>query len=139
MTETHPFAGWEVASGDPFEVHNGPLYWTLDAQGRGRCGFVVERRHCNCLGAVHGGMLMLLADYALFIIARHRLGQDTALTVSLNGDFTAPALEGDAVHADGEVLHATGRMLFVRGRMYTNANPVLGFSGVIRRVRQAPR
>ncbi len=139
MTEAHPFAGWETAAGDPFEAHNGPLYWTLDAEGRGRCGFVVEDRHCNNLGAVHGGMLMLLADYALFVIARHRLQGDSGLTVSLNGDFTAPAFRGDAVHADGEVLHATGRMLFVRGRMYTNAHPVLGFSGVIRRVSRANR
>ncbi|SRR5690606_40829477 len=136
MSTEHPFAGWNTATNDPFEVHNGPIYWTRDENGKSRCGFVVERRHCNGMGAVHGGMLMLLADYALFSIARSRMKDQWGVTVSLNSDFTSAAREGDVLYADGDVIHETGKMLFVRGRIYTEAATVVGFSGIIRRIRR---
>ena len=136
MSENHPFAGWELDTGfDPFEDHNGPIYRKRDENGGYRCGFVAERRHCNGMQAVHGAMYLLLADYALFAIARDRMQDQFGVTVSLNADFTAAASEGDVVLASGEVIHETGKMLFVRGTIYTDKATVLGFSGIIRRVR----
>lgn len=137
MSTPHPFEGWKVADpSDPFETHNGPIYWTRNEDGSTRCGFLVERRHCNGHDAVHGGMYMLLGDYALFSIARDRL-RGPGVTVSMNTDFTSAAVEGDAVYADGDVMHETGKMLFVRGRMYTDRAVVCTFSGIIRRVRRS--
>ncbi len=138
MSQDNPFEGWALDSGDPFEDNNGPIYHTRDTDGRYRCGFRVEPRHCNGAGIVHGGMLMLFADFALFAIARDRL-QGMAVTVSMNSDFTAPAYPGDIVLADGEVIHESGRMLFVRGRIYTEASTLMGFTGIIRRVGKTAR
>ena len=135
LVEDGPFAGWHQSENDPFEDVNGPLYYREDADGRWRCAFRAEQRHCNGMGSVHGGMLMTFADFAMFHIARPQLEGIAAVTVSMNTELTAAAEEGELIEATGDVLHETGRMLFVRGIVFTGERNLLAFSGVLRKFR----
>lgn len=126
--------GWENWIGkDHFEDLCGPMYYKkMDGQYVSRV--MLEEKHMNGQGNVHGGVLMTFADYALFVIAREQLMEVGAVTVSFTSEFIGPANIGDLLEAKGEVIHETGRMLFVRGLITTEDRTLLSFSGVMRKV-----
>ena len=101
-----------------------------------RCAFVVEGKHVNGQKALHGGMLMTFADYALFLLARKALGNQRAVTVSFSSEFTAAVGEGEFIEATGEVVHETGGLLFVRGKVFCEDTVLLNFSAVLKKLRQ---
>lgn len=134
------WAGWWIWRGsDPYEDMTGPFYFREEDQGKVRCAFRVERKHLNGGGALHGGAMMTFADVCLFAISypvrKARGDQDHHVTVSLNGEFVGPAVEGDLVEAVGEVVRAGGSLSFIRGLMSTSGKPVMSFSGVVKRVK----
>jgi uncharacterized protein (TIGR00369 family) len=130
------WAGWSAwrPAFDPFEALTGPFYFRIEADGSVRCAMRAQAQHMNAGGAVHGGLLLTFADYALFAIAQDALA-GPAVTVSLNGDFMGPATLGDLLEATGEVVRAGGSLVFVRGLISTGGAPVMTFSGVIKKIR----
>jgi len=134
--ESGDWAGWMTWSGiDPFEDQSGPFYFKEDESGLVTTAFQAETRHMNGGGFMHGGCMMTFADFSLFAIANRELAGQHAVTVSLNGEFMGPARPGDLVTATGEVTKAGGSLLFVRGLVSTGGAPMLGFSGVIKKIR----
>ena len=127
------WAGWRTWSGDPFETQSGPYYFR-EEDGRIRCAFRAERKHMNGGGFMHGGCMLTFADFALFSIADEHLRDSHAVTVSLNGEFVGPAHAGDLVEATGEVVKAGKSMIFIRGLISTGGEPMMSFSGVIKKV-----
>ena len=133
-----PFAGWwSWSARDPFERLIGPFYVSDDADGPLRCGFVVEDKHLNGMGALHGGCMLSFADFCLFAISREARGgfRGRGVTVGLSGDFLGPAHAGDRVEATGEVTRGGGSLTFVRGIATAEGRPMLSFSGVIKAVK----
>jgi len=49
---------------DPFEIEIGPVFERNAGDNR-RFAIVVDKRHVNMRGVLHGGMLMTFADLAL--------------------------------------------------------------------------
>lgn len=134
LIEDGEWAGWRTWAGqDPFEDQTGPFYFRED-EGKVRCAFRAEPRHMNGGGFMHGGCMLTFADFSLFAIAWRELDNAKAVTVSLNGDFVGPAKAGDLVEATGEVVRAGGSMIFVRGLLSTSGQPMLTFSGVIKKI-----
>lgn len=129
------WAGWRHWAGDPFETQSGPYYFR-EEEGRVRCAFRAERKHMNGGNFMHGGCVMTFADFALFSIADHVLQNERAVTLSLNGEFIGTAHIGDLVEATGEVVKAGKSVVFVRGIVSTGGNPMMTFSGVIKKVRR---
>lgn len=119
---------------DPFEDYVGPLYYKPDPKGGYRCAFVIEEKHINGQRGLHGGMMMTFADYALFMIARDALGDDSAVTVSFNADFCSRGELDEFVESTGEVVHASRKMLFVRGTIFAGERVILRYAGVLKRV-----
>jgi len=132
--------GWEKWPADePFEDMAGPFFYKRMDQGV-VSAFKVEPKHLNGGGAIHGGMLMTFADYALFTIGMDALGEASGVTVALNGDFTAAGPAEGLVFAAGEVVRETGSMVFVRG-MLKSGDPLSGptllsFSGIVKKLRK---
>jgi uncharacterized protein (TIGR00369 family) len=128
------WAGWNwYPGGDPFEDHAGPFYWRRDGDGTLRCAFRAEKKHLNGGGFLHGGCVMTFADYALFVIAREDLQGVGSVTATLNGEFVGTAYEGDLVECTGEVVKAGRSMVFVRGLITCKGEPVMSFSGVLKK------
>ena len=121
---------------DAFEDYVGPLYYKEEEDGEVRCAFVVDGKHVNGQNALHGGMLMTFADYALFLFARKALGNQRAVTVSFSSEFTAAVGEGEFIEATGEVVHETGGLLFVRGKVFCEDTVLLNFSAVLKKLRE---
>lgn len=128
-----PFAGWTTWRDiDPFEGRAGPFYYRREDDGEMRAAFLVESKHLNVGGFVHGGCLMTFADFALFAIALPHLDDPMAVTVSLNTEFLDRVVEGDRVEATGRMLRRTRSLAFIQGVASVGERPVLAFSGVIR-------
>jgi acyl-coenzyme A thioesterase PaaI-like protein len=128
------WAGWSYyPGGDPFEDLAGPFYWRLRDDGRPVCAFRAERKHLNGGGFLHGGCVMTFADFSLFVIAREALEGVGSVTATFNGEFVGTAHEGDLVECTGEVVKAARSMVFVRGLITCAGEPVMPFSGVLKK------
>lgn len=128
------WTGWSTWTSDAFEQRAGPFYERVEADGQRVSAFRAERRHMNGAGFMHGGCLMTFADSALFTIARDAMEGAHGVTMNLSGDFLDAAREGQFIEARGEVTRAGGKTIYVRGIVTADAQPVLSFTGIIRRI-----
>ena len=115
-----------------FSSYVGPIFFR-EGPNPG-VGFFAEARHANFGGVVHGGMLMTLADMALFDIVFRKTGPFKAVTVTMNSEFLAPAPIDAFIEASGEVLKAGRSMFFVRGLVTSGDKSLLSFSGSLKRL-----
>jgi uncharacterized protein (TIGR00369 family) len=130
------WAGWKRrVRGDTFEGVNGPFYWRTDEPAGLRMAFRAEPRHMNGGGFMHGGCIMTFADFALFAIAHAAIPGLRGVTATLNGEFIAAVSQGTVLEARGEVVKAGRSLVFLRGLVSAAGEPVMTFSGVIKRVR----
>lgn len=131
------WAGWfRSTEREPFEEFAGPFYAKRESDGGIVCGFRLQPQHMNSVGSAHGGALMTFADHSLFLIAADHLGGLDSVTVTLNGEFVGGAPAGARLIARGDVVRAGGSLLFVRGLIDAAGEPVLSFSGVIKKIRR---
>jgi acyl-coenzyme A thioesterase PaaI-like protein len=129
------FAGWRTWSRDNFETHNGPFWHRMDADGRIRSAFRVEKKHLNGSGNVHGGCFMSFADYCLFATTSPIL-QGPGVTVSFACDFLDAVREGELIDGFTEITRAGGSLIFLRGELKSGERAVFTFSGTIKRVKR---
>lgn len=130
---------------DPFEDHVGPFYFRItgDARDAGsvHCVLPTHDRHGNYNGAVHGGLTLTFADYALCLVAGRAADGGTnsafALTVSIAVEFLDAGRIGPPLEATGEPLQVTGRMAFARGTITQQGRTIALWSGVCRHVQRS--
>jgi len=135
IVESGPWAGWSAWSGvDPFEDNAAAFYFRRDPGGAIRCALRCEHKQLNGAGFMHGGAIMTFADYSLFAVAQDELAGGRGVTVTLNGEFVGAAKEGDLVESTGEVIRAGRSLIFIRGLIVVGAEPIMSYSGVIKRM-----
>lgn len=135
LKETDGWTTWEGT--DPFENMAGPFYMKLDTEKANHLSaFECGPQHMNGGGAMHGGMLMVFADYALFVIAHDELRDVHSVTLTCQTDFLAGSAPiGEIVYAEGEVTRNTRSLVFVRGRTYTGDTTLTTFTGIIKKLK----
>lgn len=129
------FRHWE---GDDAEDHSGPFFFAVENEGESatvRTAFRVKPQNCNAHKTLHGGILMMFADYTLCIAA---IGgtHEAVVTVTCNNEFVGPAFDGDLIIGRGEVTRKGGSLIFVRAVIEVNGNTILTSSGVVKRVKR---
>jgi uncharacterized protein (TIGR00369 family) len=128
------FQHWQ---GDCAEDHNGPFFFAVDEEQTHwvTTAFRVRAENCNAHKTLHGGILMMFADYTLCIAA---IGgsQEAVVTVTCNNEFIGPAFDGDLVIGRGEVTRKGGSLIFVRAIIEVDGKPILTSSGVVKRVKR---
>jgi uncharacterized protein (TIGR00369 family) len=96
-----------------FNLFAGPV-WRLPAEGETRrFALLVEQKHMNSSGSLHGGVLMTLADIAMSRTSRAASGAESCTTVSLTCDFIGPGKLGDVIEARVRVTRQTRTMIFL--------------------------
>ena len=128
------FAGWTTWSRDSFESNNGPFWHKIEADGRVRCAFRVEKKHLNGMRNVHGGCYMTFADYCLFAIASPVL-EGPGVTIAFACEFLDAAKEGELIECAGEMTRVGGSLIFLRGILKSGERSLFTFSGTIKRVK----
>jgi len=118
---------------DPFESLVGPLGYKVEA---GHVSFVfdVQPQHRNTGDALHGGMLMTFADYAVCLTAIWDQPGEKCVTVSFSCEFIAAGKVGDRVESVCEVVRRTRSLTFVRGQVFTGDRVLLNCSAIVRRL-----
>jgi len=114
---------------DPFELHVGPVFERREEGGR-VFGFRVDNRHINMRGIIHGGMLMTFADAAFGQAAWDACDHADVVTLSMQGQFLAPAREGDWIQVAPVLTRRTKSMIFLRGDFLVDSAPIFSVSSV---------
>ncbi|MCZ0962311.1 PaaI family thioesterase [Paracoccus benzoatiresistens] len=114
--------------------------YTLDVgqpDRRARCHLVVDDRHTNRHGVLHGGIASMLLDSACGATASLTIddsGRRPFLTISLNIDFVGAGRQG-GVTATGRVIGGGRSLLFVAGELvHDDGTLIATASGVFKRV-----
>lgn len=129
------WVGWyHWAGNDPFEDSTGPYYVAHDEQGI-VCGFRPGPVNCNGHGSIHGGSLMTFADFSLFMLGASQGEEISGVTVTMTCEFLAPAQAGQLLLARGGRTGGGRSLVFARGEITADGRAVLGFSGVMKRVK----
>ncbi|WP_416899336.1 MAG: PaaI family thioesterase [Minwuia sp.] len=130
MTDTIP-AGFEpITNAGNFSTMIGPTWQRREDDGSLTFGLMVEEKHLNGRGVVHGGMLMSFMDQLLGRTAHNLIGRKPTATVQLDNQFLASVREGDWIEGRGAVERETRSLLFVTGRLTVRGKTVLLSSGV---------
>jgi len=120
---------------DPYEMGCGPFFTPLDDDGDPRIVLLAGPGHCNASGILHGGLLVTMADLAIYTEAVRGQTGEGMLTVSLNSDFVAAASEGAFVEARAEVTRRTGSLAFLRAQITSGDHVLLNCNAVVKRLR----
>lgn len=136
MSATPVPAGYrQLDRNSQFSDLTGPYYGKQPGGATFSMGMLIEEKHINSLGVVHGGALMTLADNAVGDAAEEALNEpDSLVTVSMNSEFLNPAKLGDWVEAQARVLKKGGRLVFVDCLLSAGGKPILHASAVMARV-----
>ncbi|MEN6350275.1 MAG: PaaI family thioesterase [Syntrophomonas sp.] len=103
-------------------IKNTPYYQLLGIEltrleaGNSELSVNITHQHTNPLGAIHGGLIMSLADAAMGNAIRS-LGIK-GVTVDCSTALIAAALEGEQVVARGRVLKAGKTMIFTEAHVW---------------------
>jgi acyl-coenzyme A thioesterase PaaI-like protein len=114
---------------DPFEIHCGPVYES-GAAGAKRFGLLVDARHVNMNGIVHGGMLMTFADAALGQAAWDATDHADIVTLTMQSQFLGHAREGDFIEFAPVLAKRTRTLLFFNGTFTVAGTPVFSVASV---------
>ena len=113
-----------------FNSHAGPV-WRLPAEGElRRFSLIVEQKHLNGSGSVHGGLLMTFADIAMSQTARTVTDDAPCNTVSMTCDFVGPARLGEILDARVRVTKKTRSIIFMSADIVVGERPVAVASGL---------
>jgi acyl-coenzyme A thioesterase 13 len=114
--------------------------YTLDVgqpDRRARCRLVVDERHTNRHGVLHGGIAAVLLDNACGATASLTVddsGRQPFLTISLNTDFIGAGRPG-GVTATGRVIGGGRSLVFVGADLVQDDGTLIATaSGVFKRV-----
>ena len=99
---------------DPFEVFVGPVFERRE-DGVRRFAFVVDERHVNMRGVLHGGMLMTFADLALGAAVWDATDNAPCVTLNMQTQFLKSARAGDLVEVAPQLTRRTRSLVFMRG------------------------
>lgn len=80
----------------------------------GRYAMLVEERHCNATGFMHGGALATFLDAQAFVVIDATLAERHTPTITLGIDFLAPVCAGDWLVAQVELVKVTRSMIVSR-------------------------
>ena len=126
--------GWRPMPSAPLPGGLG-VPWSKRVDGVWHYGLATTPAHANPQGALHGGVLMTLADHALSLLAWEAAERAPCTTIQLNTHFLSAVRPGEFVSIAGEVTRRTGSMVFVRGVVSAGGRSVGAVDGIWRVLR----
>ena len=126
--------GWRAMTRAPLPGGMG-IPWSKRIDGAWCYGLLTTDAHANPQGAVHGGVMMTLADHALSILAWEAAERAPCTTIQLNTHFMDAVPPGAFLWVAGEVTRRTRSLVFTRGIMRCEDRDVAAVDGIWRILR----
>jgi uncharacterized protein (TIGR00369 family) len=126
--------GWKTLKSKGFFAEVGPL-WSRRLDEGWEYGLLVEPRHENGVGVVHGGMLVTLLDQTISLVAWAANEQQPCTTIHLDAHFVTPSFAGDFIVARGEVVRKTSSLIFLRGTLMVEDKQIMYGQGIMKILR----
>jgi uncharacterized protein (TIGR00369 family) len=114
---------------DPFEIHVGPVF-EEGKPGFKRFAFLVDERHVNKRGVVHGGMMLTFADAALGQAVWDFTDRAPSVTMNMQAQFIDGARLGELVEVRPELVRKTRALVFMRGDFTAGGRVLMTISSV---------
>lgn len=128
MTTTPVPAGYTAVFGDAgFNKYVGPVWQAPDGAD---FLFDIRADHLNGGGALHGGMMMALADIVMGRTVRDALEDQKALTISLNCDFIGPSKLGERVRGTAAITRKTRSIVFIGCELAVGERTIMTATGL---------
>jgi len=125
-----PLPGFrETALIDPFEVFVGPVYEQGEPPAR-RFALLIDERHVNMRGVIHGGMLMSFADAALGQAVWDATDRAPSVTLNMQSQFLKPARAGEIIQVTPELIRRTRSFVFMRGDFKVDGETIFAATSV---------
>lgn len=127
---------WDVADKRRFNAMTmGKLLVLQEDERSCRLRMMPGVEHANLPGTVHGGVILALADVALFATVWVLSGgkNAAAVTLELHSQFIGGGELDVPLDAVTEILKETRRLCFLRGTVVQEGNLVAAFTGTIRK------
>ena len=128
MTTPKVPAGYIAVFGDAgFNKYVGPVWQAPDG-----VDFLLDIReeHLNGGGALHGGMMMALADIVMGRTVGDALEGQKALTISLNCDFIGPSKLGERVRGVATITRKTRSIVFINCELAVGERTIMTATGI---------
>lgn len=122
-------AGWRCKTGGGFNAALGS-FWMRGRGADREVGLIVEERHTNHAGRLHGGALMTFADIGLGSGAGDALGHKYCVTAQLNVQFVSGAKVGEFVLCRPEVVRRSANLVFMRGLITAGDRAIASADGI---------
>lgn len=122
-------AGWTSTTIGGFTGVAGP-FW-LRGEGAAReIGLLIEARHTNTFGAIHGGLVMTFADIALGVGVTTALGHGNCVTTHLQTHFVSTAQIGEFISCRPELVRKGRKLVVVRGLVKVGDKTIAAVDGI---------
>ena len=106
----------------------GPLY---ERRGDGSIvGLVIDERHTNSRGMLHGGVLVAVADTVMGHTSERAAPGSRLVTVSLSTDFLGAARSGEWLQGHATVRRSGARLAFASCVFHVEDRLILTANGV---------
>lgn len=116
MTQDAIPAGFAPLGGETRFIETiGPVHASGAAPWR--FGIATTEAHRNDYGFVEGGLVMALADHAMYLNILHATAIRHVATVSQNTDFLAGARPGEWIEARPEIVRKTRSLVFTKAQV----------------------
>jgi len=135
MTFDPAAQGWKTFETVGFGELAGPFWARREGEGWAY-GLLVEARHLNRGGIVHGGLLATFADIAMGRTAWERVRPNGCATAQLNMHYVAPAKVGDFIEARAEIVEMTRSLVFVHARCAAGKRVIVAADGIWKILRE---
>jgi uncharacterized protein (TIGR00369 family) len=135
MTVDPGAAGWKHWETVGFTGLAGP-FWAKPEGEAWAYGILVEERHLNRGGIVHGGLLATFVDIAMGRTCYERIKPNSCATAQLNLHYVAPARTGDFIEARAEIVEVTRSLVFARALCVAAKKPIVSADGVWKILRE---
>lgn len=135
MRERLAAEGWKARELAGFIGTAGPL-WTRRVDSGWRYGLLVEARHLNPAGVMHGGALCTLLDHVISTVAWEACDRTPCVTLQLDSQFLAAVKAGQFIEASATIEHRTKGMVFMRGRVQADGVAVLVGQAILKLVQR---
>ena len=129
MTNSPPPGFTQTRLIDPFELHVGPVF-ERGEKGARTFALLIDARHVNMRGVIHGGMLMTFADASLGQAAWDACDHANCVTLNMQTQFLAPAKAGDLVEVTPVLTRRTRSLIFLRGDFTVGGEAIFSASSV---------